>query len=217
MKSKTRQNSILTVLMFAVFAVFTLLVRFIDVQPIGPGGSAVGFASVNGRLFDALGQSGMWDKITDVFLLVSLLSAACFAALGLYQLIKSKSFAAVDRSIYVLAGLYVSVAVMYILFEAVTVNCRPVLVDGVLEASFPSSHMLIVCSFLTAAVLQLKERIQNKNIRMAVMIAAVLIIVLTAVGRLLSGMHWFTDILGSLLLSNALVMLYKTVVGVVEK
>ena len=91
------------------------------------------------------------------------------------------------------------------------------LVDGVLEASFPSSHMLIVCSFLTAAVLQLKERIQNKNIRMAVMIAAVLIIVLTAVGRLLSGMHWFTDILGSLLLSNALVMLYKTVVGVVEK
>ena len=115
MKSKTRQNSILTVLMFAVFAVFTLLVRFIDVQPIGPGGSAVGFASVNGRLFDALGQSGMWDKITDVFLLVSLLSAACFAALGLYQLIKSKSFAAVDRSIYVLAGLYVSVAVMYIL------------------------------------------------------------------------------------------------------
>lgn len=217
MKSKIKQNSLLTVLMAAVFAVFTLLVRFVDVQPIGPDGSSVGFAAINGKLFHALGKSGAWDKITDLFLLAALFSAVCFAGLGLYQLIKRKSFKEVDRSIYVLAGLYVSVAVMYVLFEAVTVNFRPVLADGVPEASYPSSHTLIVCTFLTAAALQLKERIGNKKIRTVVIAAVILIIVLTAVGRLLSGMHWFTDVLGALLLSNALVMLYKTVVDVVEQ
>lgn len=217
MKSGSKQNFFLTGIMLAVFAVFTLLVRFIDVQPIGPADSSVGFASVNGMIFNALGQSGMWDKITDLFLLAALLSAVCFAFLGLYQLVKRKSFKEVDRSLYVLAAFYVLVAVLYIFFEKVTVNYRPVLVDGALEASYPSTHTLLVCSFLAAAVLQLKERIKDKNIRTAVMVAAVVLIVLTAVGRLLSGMHWFTDVLGALVLSSALVMLYKSVVGLVEK
>ena len=203
--------------MLAVFAVFTLLVRFVDVQPIGPAGSLVGFASVNGMLFNALGQSGMWDKITDLFLLAALLSAVCFAFLGLYQLVKRKSLKEVDRSLYVLAVFYVLVAVLYIFFEKVTVNYRPVLVDGALEASYPSTHTLLVCSFLSAAVLQLKERIKRRNILTAVKVTAVLLIVLTAVGRLLSGMHWFTDVLGALVLSSALVMLYQSVVGIVEK
>ena len=217
MKSKTKQNFFLTGIMLAVFAVFTLLVRFVDVQPIGPAGSSVGFASVNGMLFNALGQSGMWDKITDLFLLAVLLSAVCFAFLGLYQLVKRKSLKEVDRSLYVLAAFYVLVAVLYIFFEKVTVNYRPVLVDGALEASYPSTHTLLVCSFLSAAVLQLKERIKRRNILTAVKVTAVLLIVLTAVGRLLSGMHWFTDVLGALVLSSALVMLYQSVVGIVEK
>ena len=217
MKSKTKQNFFLTGIMLAVFAVFTLLVRFVDVQPIGPAGSSVGFASVNGMLFNALGQNGMWDKITDLFLLAALLSAVCFAFLGLYQLVKRKSLKEVDRSLYVLAAFYVLVAVLYIFFEKVTVNYRPVLVDGALEASYPSTHTLLVCSFLSAAVLQLKERIKRRNILTAVKVTAVLLIVLTAVGRLLSGMHWFTDVLGALVLSSALVMLYQSVVGIVEK
>lgn len=217
MKPKAKQNFTLTGIMFAVFAVFTLLVRFVDVQPIGPDGSSVGFASLNGSVFGLLGISGSWDKITDLFLLAALLSAVCFALYGLYQLIRRKSFKEVDRSIYVLAGFYVLVAVMYVLFEALSVNNRPVLVDGALEASYPSSHTLIVCSFLTVAALQLKERLKNRNIRAAVMVAVVLIIVLTAVGRLLSGMHWLTDILGALVLSSALVMLYQSVVVLVEK
>lgn len=217
MKPKAKQNFTLTGIMFAVFAVFTLLVRFVDVQPIGPDGSSVGFASLNGSVFSLLGSSGSWDKITDLFLLAALLSAVCFALYGLYQLIRRKSFKEVDCSIYVLAGFYVLVAVMYVLFEALSVNNRPVLVDGALEASYPSSHTLIVCSFLTAAALQLKERLKNRNIRAVVMTAVALIIVLTAVGRLLSGMHWLTDILGALVLSSALVMLYQSVVVLVEK
>lgn len=217
MKSKNKQNFLITGLMFAVFAVFTLTVKLIDVQPIGPNGSSVGFASVNSKLFQALGQSGLWDKLTDVFLLAALLSAVCFAVLGLYQLIKRKSFAKVDRSIYVLAGLYVSAAVMYVLFEVVDVNFRPVLVDGALEASYPSTHTMIVCALLTSAVLQIKERVESKGICTAVTVISILLIVLTAVGRLLSGMHWLTDVLGGLLLGEALVMLYKSVAGAVEK
>lgn len=216
MKSKAKQNFTLTGILFAVFAVFTLLVRFIDVQPIGPAGSSVGFASVNGALFDLFGQNAALDKITDLFLLAALLSAACFAALGVLQLVRRKSFYKVDCDLYALAGFYVLVAVFYLIFELVTVNSRPVLVDGALEASYPSSHTLIVCSFLLAAMVQTKKRVKNKSLRTGLLAVFALIIVLTAVGRLLSGMHWLTDVLGGLILGAALGMLYLSVTRLLE-
>ncbi|MDD6526201.1 MAG: phosphatase PAP2 family protein [Oscillospiraceae bacterium] len=217
MKSKTKQNFILTGLMFAVFAVFTLLVKFVDVQQIGPAGSSVGFASVNGAAFKLFGQNAVFDKLSDLCLLAALLSAVCFAALGVFQLIKRKSFFKVDCDLYALAGYYVLVAVFYLLFELILVNQRPVLVDGVLEASYPSSHTLLVCSFMLAAIFQSEKRVKNKKLRTALIVAFVLLIVLTAAGRLLSGMHWLTDVLGGLVLGSALGMLYLSVVRLLEK
>lgn len=217
MKSRTKQNFILTGIMFAVFAAFTLLVKFIDVQPIGPAGSSVGFASANGSFFDLFGQNAVWDKITDLCLLAALLSAACFAVLGVLQLIKRKSLFKVDCDLYALAGFYILVAVFYLLFELIVINQRPVLVDGALEASYPSSHTLIVCSFMLAAIFQTKKRIRNKNLRTGLIVIFTLLIVLTAVGRLLSGMHWLTDVLGGLVLGASLGMLYISVARVLEK
>ena len=49
---------------------------------------------------------------------------------------------------------------------------------------------------------------EKKGLRIFLDGAAVLLIVVTVVGRLLSGVHWFTDILAGRLLSSALVMLY---------
>ncbi len=217
MKSRTKQNFILTGIMFAVFAAFTLLVKFVDVRSIGPAGSSVGFASANGSFFDLFGQNAVWDKLTDLCLLAALLSAACFAVLGFFQLIKRKSLFKVDCDLYALAGFYVLVAVFYLLFELIVINQRPVLVDGALEASYPSSHTLIVCSFMLAAIFQTEKRIRNKNLKTGLIVIFALIIVLTAIGRLLSGMHWLTDVLGGLVLGASLGMLYISVARVLEK
>lgn len=216
MKSKMKQDFTLTGLLFAVFAVFTLLVRFVDVQPIGPAGSSVGFASVNGAVFEMLGQNAVWDKISDLLLLAAIATAFFFAALVVFQLIRRKSFFRVDCDLYALAGFYVLVGVFYLIFELVAVNSRPVLVDGTLAASYPSSHTLLVGSFLLAAVVQTKKRVSDQRIRIVLLAVFALLIVLTAVGRLLSGMHWLTDVLGGLILASALGMLYLSVTRLLD-
>ena len=84
-----------------------------------------------------------------------------------------------------------------------------VLTDGALEASYPSSHTMLVICIMGTAIMQFRRLLpEKKGLRIFLDGAAVLLIVVTVVGRLLSGVHWFTDILAGVLLSSALVMLY---------
>ena len=122
----------------AAFALWTVLVRLVDVQPIGPEGSRIGFAAMNGAFHDLTGVHWTLYTITDWMGLLPIAIALGFAVLGLSQLIERKSLCRVDRSILILGGFYVVVLAAYLLFETVVINYRPVLVDGKLEASYPS-------------------------------------------------------------------------------
>jgi undecaprenyl-diphosphatase len=216
--NKLKRNIIITALLFAMFVVFTVLVATVDLQPVGPENSTVGFATVNKGTFNALGSSELWDKITD---LIGLAGIAIIGIMGLYgfvQLVKRKSLFKVDAGILALAAFYVIVVAAYVLFEIVVINCRPVLVDGVLEASYPSSHtMLVICSMASAMVVVGRKLTNNKPLKNTLyVILTVLMIAMTA-GRLLSGMHWLTDIIGGVLLALSLVMTYVTAVSLIDK
>ncbi len=195
-----------TVFLLLFIALFVLVLA-VDVSPIGPNGSSVGLASLNGAAFEALGESPAWDRLGDILMLLSLIPALGFAVLGLRQLIARKRLLAVDADLLLLAALYVLLAVLYVFFELFTVNHRPILVDGVLEASFPSSHTLLVCTVLGSAALQMKKRLDGA-LRMAALFLCIFIIALSLVARALSGMHWITDIMASAFLSTALVFGY---------
>lgn len=193
---------------FTLFLLLTAAVMTIDRQPIGPLGSVVGLATINGAFRDDIGLNEGWYQLSEGLGLVSIAVAGGFALLGLCQLIRRKSLRQVDGDILLLGGLYVAVAVAYVFFEIVVINCRPVLMEGALEASYPSSHTLLSMSILGAALLQCNRRIRHNGLKVAAAVLCVILMGFAVTGRLLSGVHWLTDILAGLLLALALDSVY---------
>lgn len=144
-----------------LFVIWTVLICTVDVQMIGPQGSKVGFATINGFVCERIGVNILLYEITDWLGLVPIAIAFGFAVLGLVQWIKRKSLLKVDRSLFMLGGFYICVMAVYALFEIVVINYRPTLINGVLEASYPSSTTLLVLCVMPTAVMQLNDRIKN--------------------------------------------------------
>lgn len=213
MKSRKRFLILISGFLFLMFAIFTMLVLFVDVQPIGPEQSEVGLATMNQAVFECLGMNIIWYEITDWLGLIAILFAFGFAVLGLAQLVKRKNLWKVDYEIILLGMFYILVAVIYIFFEIAIVNYRPVILDNALEASYPSSHAMIVVCIMAAAMLEFHRLFADmRPLRILLDAVSGFIIGITVIGRLLSGVHWFTDIIAGILLSAALVMLYYSAV-----
>ena len=192
------------------FVLWTLLVRFVDVRQIGPDGSSVGFAGMNGCFHALTGVHMGLYAVTDWLGLVPLVFIIGFALLGLVQWIQRKHLLQVDRSILVLGGFYLVTMAAYLLFETVIINYRPVLIGGILEASYPSSTTMLVMTVMPTAILQLRSRLRHKVFRGCVIVLIAGFTVFMVIGRLLSGVHWLTDIIGGLLLSAGLVTMYDS-------
>lgn len=192
----------------AAFALWTAAVLCVDVQPIGPMGSSVGLATLNGFFHERIGVHFALYTMTDWLGLVPMGICGGFGVLGLFQWIRRKGLRAVDRSLLELGGFYLAVMAVYIFFETVTVNYRPVLIGGVLEKSYPSSTTMLVLCVMPTAIMELGRRIRKPVIRKGVLSLMAVFTVFMVVGRLLSGVHWLSDILGGMLLSGGLVALY---------
>lgn len=194
--------------LLAAFLLWTAAVCLVDVQAIGPKGSEVGFAGLNGWFHALTGVHMTLYTITDWMGLIPLAVAMGFGLLGLVQWIKRKRLRKVDGSILLLGGFYLAVLAVFLLFEAFVVNYRPVLIEGVLEASYPSSTTLLTLCVMPAAMLQWKERIKDKRVRTWILGVSAGFTLFMLGGRLVSGVHWLTDIVGGVLLSAGLVLLY---------
>jgi len=197
--------------LLAVSALWTLSVSFIDVQPIGPCESSVGFASLNGPFHRLTGVHMTLYTITDWLGLIPVGVCIAFGALGLVQWIKRKSILKVDFSILVLGVFYITVIAVYFFFEKFVVNYRPVLIEGYLEASYPSSTTMLTMCVMPTAAMQLSRRIKNTVFRRCIVTAIYAFTAFMVIGRLVSGVHWLSDIIGGALLSTGIVMLYHSI------
>jgi undecaprenyl-diphosphatase len=195
----------LSIGLLTAFALWTVLVRFVDVRPIGPNGSTVGLAALNAAIHGLTGVHMTLYTVTDWLGLIPVAVCLGFAVLGLVQWIKRRRIRRVDRSILVLGGFYVAVIAAYLLFEELAVNYRPVLINGCLEASYPSSTTLLALCVMLTAAMELWGRIGNTALRGAVTAVILIFTAFMVIGRLLSGVHWLTDIVGGILLSGGLV------------
>ena len=213
MEKQIKQKFLWAVCLLAAFVLWTLAVTRVDVQAIGPEGSSVGFAALNGAFHTLTGVHLALYNLTDLLEVVPLGIVLGFGVLGLVQLVRRKSLLKVDYSILVLGGFYVLVFAAYVLFEVLALNYRPVLIEGVLEASYPSSTTLLVLCVMPTALSQLNSRIRDERLKRGL---ACLIVAYTAFmvcGRLFSGVHWLTDIVGGALLAAGLVTLYNAVLS----
>lgn len=213
MKKRNQGSLYAAITLLTAFVLWTLFVCVIDVRAIGPRGSSVGFATLNGYTHNLTGVNMYLYVITDWLGLVPIGVVLGFAVLGLIQWIARKSLWRVDKSLLILGGFYVVVMATYLLFETVVINYRPILIEGVLEVSYPSSTTLLVTCVMPAAWLRWKDRLENRVLRRSVAVLVISFTVFMVVGRLLSGVHWLTDIIGGILLSAGLVILYHFACG----
>ena len=214
--NKKKKNIIISACLIIAAIIFTILVKTIDVKTVGLQGTDLGFSTINKFVFKTLGESNFWYQISEWVGLIPIFMAACYGMTGVIQLKRRKSILKVDKEIIALGAFYVVVLAIYVLFEKVIINYRPILVDGVLEASYPSSHTLMALCFAGSAIIINKKLFDNeKTQHMNKVLLAISIVIV--VGRLLSGVHWFTDIIGGILISSALLMSFYTVISIIPK
>lgn len=214
---KSQKNLRTAGILWAVFILFTVLVKLVDVRAIGPEGSRVGFAFLNQAIADAIPYHATWHVITDVLGYAALLIAACFGLIGCLQLLKRKSLKKVDFQLLVLGGFYVLVLLCYVFFEIVIINYRPVLLEGELEASYPSSHTMLSICVLATAIINFRFYVKDMSLLFAAQAISAVMMIVIIVGRIISGVHWITDIFGALLISAALFMTYVVAFNLVRR
>ena len=196
-----------------LFLVWTALLLTVDLHPSGPCDSVVGLSGLNEYMLGI--QKSVPDNIQNIFYnasemigTLSLAVMAAFAFFGVVQLVKRKSLKKIDLNLYFLAALYALMLALYVFFEMVVVNCRPILVEGVLEASYPSSHTVLTACVMFSAAFILCGYMKGRALRVIINVSALVLSLVTFAGRFLSCVHWFSDIIGAILLSAALVALF---------
>lgn len=216
-KEKNMKIMLAGVILLIAFALWTLLVCLVDVKPVGVNGSDIGFATLNTFMHELFGVHMALYNITDWLSILPIVFMFSFAVVGVIQLLKRKNIKKVDSDILLLGGFYIAVFVCFIFFEKFVVNYRPVLINGVMEASYPSSTtMLVMCVMPTAAIV-LKRRIKNLVLRNIVTCTLIAFTIFMVVCRLISGVHWVSDIIGGALLSAGLVMIFYVLTKTVKR
>ncbi len=217
MERKAGKQVLSGIIFIITFVIWTILIQTIDVQPVGINGTDIGFAALNTRFFTLTGVNMTLYSITDWLGIIPLLVCMLFGIVGLTQMIKRKSLFKVDFDIIILGIYYVIVILCYLIFETIPINYRPVLINGIAEASYPSSTTLLVMGVMPTLVFQVNCRFKENKVKKIINVITVLFSAFMVTGRLISGVHWFTDIIGSILLSTGLFLIYKAVVLLIDK
>ncbi|MBR3201214.1 MAG: phosphatase PAP2 family protein [Mogibacterium sp.] len=198
----------------ALFVLLIVLLGRYDVAAIGPDGTEVGFSHINQMVHNLTGVNMIWYEITDYIGYGAIAVCGMFAVAGFVQMIKRRSLLKVDREIWVLGGLFIAVIGCYVFFEKFIVNYRPIIMPGetVPEASFPSSHTMLIMTVMIAVMI-VSDKYFGNLFGAFIRVLCFLTTLVTVGGRLWCGVHWLTDIIGGILLSATLLFLFAAVVS----
>lgn len=210
------KKTIMAIALLLCFAFWTLLILTIDVRPVGVNSTDIGFATLNTWFHRLVGIHMSLYMVTDWLSLIPLSVCSLFAGIGLGQLIKRKNLKKVDIDIILLGLYYILVIICFVGFEFVPINYRPILIEDLMEVSYPSSTTMLVLCVMPTLIFQAKRRFTNETLRKVVYTFTYYYSAFMVVGRLLSGVHWLTDIVGGVLLSAGLFLIYMAAVEIWE-
>ena len=217
MRANGKRDTAAGALLLLGFILWTVLIQLVDVQQVGVNGTSIGFAAVNVWFHQLTGVHLWIYTVTDWLGLVPIIICICFGVLGLIQLIRRKSLMKVDTDILLLGIYYILVILGYLIFEMIPINYRPILIDGAMEASYPSSTTLLVLSVMPTLKFQTDRRARSIPVRRVTTVFTALFSAFMVIGRLTAGVHWLTDIIGAALLSAGLFLLYRGCVVLTEQ
>ena len=212
LKENEKKCLITGIALTAFFILWTILIQTVDVKSVGVNGTDIGFSKINCWFHSLTGVNMTLYNITDWLGLVPVFICVLFGCFGFIQFIKRKSLFKVDKDIIILGFYYVIVIFGYLIFEMIPINYRPILINGFMEASYPSSTTLLVLSVMPTLNFQVKKRIEKWWLKNAICIISIIFSAFMVIGRLVSGVHWVTDIIGSCFLSGGLFYIYKSAV-----
>lgn len=208
MNKKFLTYSIVAGVLLLLFCALTVSLCCVDVRAAGESGAPVGLATVNEWAWNAIGQSELALTVSDVLGLLFIAAVGAFGVTGLVQVIRRRGILRADKELYAMAGGLVLLAAAYVLFEVLVINCRPVLEDGALAASYPSSHAMLAVAVAGMGMAYLQMRAKKGVLTYTLYGALNVLSVVTVACRVLSGVHWVTDTLGGVLLGGAIVAAY---------
>ena len=212
MKRKSKNTFISGLIFIMLFIIWTVAVVLVDVKSVGVNGTSVGFATLNTWFHNLTKVNMTLYNITDWAGLVPIFICMFFGVVGLIQLIKRKSLLKVDFDIIALGIYYIIVISGYIIFEMIPINYRPILINGFLECSYPSSTTLLVLSVMPTLNFQSEIKLKNSKMKLIIRGITIVFSLFMVIARLISGVHWLTDIIGSCFLSAGLFYSYKATV-----
>ncbi|MBR4262865.1 MAG: phosphatase PAP2 family protein [Bacilli bacterium] len=201
---------IISLFLLIISILYIIVIKNVDVRTIGPNNTSVGLSTINESFHKVFGYNDILYKLTKYLGVVPILLVVMYALIGLYELIQKKSLFKVNKKLILLGCFYVVVLLVYILFEKLAINYRPVIIDGELEASFPSSHTILALCFCGSSLLTSKYFITNLKTKKYIDTISLIVMILIVVGRTLSGVHWFTDIIGGIIISLFLLSVLYT-------
>ena len=194
-----------------LFLLLILLLRTVDIQAVGPAGTSVGLASLNNGFHTGIGVHPFWSTVSNILGIIAIASAAGWALLGALPLIREKSLKKADPNLILLGILFLVTILIYLFFNLVTVNARPVLMknETVPEASFPSSHVMMILVAMLGSIKMLNHYVRNLEQRRLFQLICWFVLIFSVFARMLSGVHWFTDIIGGILIAICLFSLFS--------
>ena len=171
---KNKTSFTMSLILLAVSVIFTLLVAFVGKAPVGPENSKVGFAALNAALHDQFGYNTVFYGISSVLGYLTILTALINCVGYLANLIKKKDLRMVRADLTATLGIYILLAVLYLVFEFVVINYRPVILEEGLEASFPSTHSMLAIAVMFSAAQQVRTGMKESGIRNILILLCVL-------------------------------------------
>lgn len=192
---RRKSLDIIISILWLILLIFTILVSFVDVKIYNVTNTEIGLYSLNKIFLVNSINSNYINIISNGIFLICLLVIILMLLLITFEYFKTKKIN--KNNLNFIIHFLIMVLIWIIFDKILIINYRPILINGNIEGSYPSTHVMVSTFVLLFLSDKLKKIFKNDKIFYIISIG---LIIIQSISRILLTMHWFTDIIGGLLI-----------------